>query len=155
MKVKVKFLFGLIACAVSVIVSCEDNIIVSKYEIIQGIGTGGDFSIINMGTNDTLKVSGALNINLDGSNPTLTAHSGNIIKIKFEKKEEYKDYSFNTTYTLPNDEVITDKTEYEYTVGNDLNGPYNIYLSASSSGNTSNKSWDISAFGAFVLNVVE
>ena len=155
MKVKTFFLFGMIACAVSLMSSCKDDIFETRIDVIMDFGGGGDFTVINMGTNDTLKISGGLTINIGGGNPTLDAYKGNIIKIKFEQEEKYKDYVFNTTYTLPNDEVIKDKPEYEYVVGNDLNGSYDIYLTANSSGKTSNKSWDISAFGAFVLNVVE
>ena len=152
MKIKTNFLFVVMACAVGLMSSCElDNSI----DVIMDFGGGGDFTVINMGTNDTLKISGRLPINIGGGSPILVAHNGNVIKIKFEQEETYKDYFFNTIYTLPNDKVIEDEPEYEYVVGNDLNGKYDIYLIAKSSGETSNKSWDISAFGSFVLNVIE
>lgn len=119
---------------------------------IQSLGGGGDFTVINMGTNDTLKISGGINI---GSYPSLTAHNGNVIKIIFEPSQEYSDYVFNTKYTLPNDEVVENQPEYEYVIGESLEGLYNIYLSAKSEGSKNLSQWNITAGGAFILNVVQ
>lgn len=141
---------AIMACIVGLMFSSCDNSVIN-IEITQD-DNGGNFTVINMGTNDTLKINGGLTI---GSNPTLDVHNGNIIKIKFEQKEEYKDYVFNTTYTLPNDEVVENQPEIEYVVGDNLNGSYYIKMSASSIGETKNKSWTITAGNTFTLKVVQ
>lgn len=118
-------------------------------ETILGIGSGGDFTVINMGTNDTIEVSGAISFGFK----EITAHNGDIIKIKFEQNGIYKNYSFNTEYTFPNDFIVKNQPEYEYVVGDTLSGTYDVSLSAWSSGKSHGDTWDITASGAFTLKV--
>ena len=150
MKFRVFFAFIMMVCAISFMSSCEDE----HYNMIMDLGGGGNYTIVNMGTNDTLKIEEGLYFN-SGKNPTLVAHIGNVIKIKFTPKEEYKKYSFNIKYTLPNGKVVEDKPEYEYVIGDTLTGKYDIYLSAISFGKTEHDTWNISANGVFTLKVVQ
>lgn len=138
------------ACIASFIsCECDDE---RPSNIIQDVGGGGDFTIVNTETNETLIIDGNLSIGLP---QTIKAHKGNIINIKFEQKEKYKNYIFTTKYTLPNDEMVADQSEYEYIIRENLGGLYEISLSANSSGETKKEKWNISAGGRFILNVVQ
>lgn len=72
-------------------------------------------------------------------NQVLEAHSGDIIRIKFEPKvDKFKDYfidkKYSIKYSLPKGEVIEEQPEYDYVVEKTLQGLYGIHLSANSSG---------------------
>lgn len=149
---QIAMILALTLVSVVDMVSCEDKD-AGPMNVIMAIGNGGNFSVVNMDTNDTLRVADGITI--DGSYETLEVHKGNRIKITFEPKEEYSNYNFRITYTLPNDEVIKNQSQYEYTVGDDLEGSYKIGLSALSNGETKHKQWTISASGAFILKVVQ
>lgn len=146
----------MMACAIGLTSSiCDPNHNCSvNGDIINDIG-GGNYTIVNMGTNDTLRIQGGVNINV-GGNPILNAYNGNVVKITFEPKEEYKVYPFNVKYTLPDGNVIENQMEYEYLVSDVEPGDYTIGLYAKSEGNTKKSSWNISAGGGnFTLRVIQ
>ena len=82
---------------------------------------GGEFTVINTATSDVLVIDGSKQTTIikteiitieDGDTVTvlnidtisgreLYAHIGDTIRIKFEPKNDYKNYSFTTKYTLP------------------------------------------------------
>lgn len=158
-QIKGKGLLMMVVCTICLLCSCEkDNIIFDSIEngSIIAIGTGGDFTVVNIDTNDTLKINGALQI-FDGSPiyEILEAHNGNRIKVKFEQNNDYKEYVFETTYMFPNGEVAQNHPEYEFVVEDALEASYDILLGASSKGETKFKSWIITAEGGFTLKVVQ
>lgn len=125
MKKYLKFLCGIIFIAtIAICVGCE-----KKIEQEQDIGNAGLFHAVNMTTNETISISGGINVE-EEILPTLDAQNGHIIKLSFVKSEKYKNYTFGTVFTLPDGTKITNKSEYEYTIKNLSPGEYIISLSA-------------------------
>lgn len=120
--------------------------------VIQDIGGAGMFKAINMGTNDTLTISGGISINIGGEEPELVARNGNIIKLVFERAEKYKNYDFNTTFILHNDSTITNRPVYEYAIENTRPGTYRISMSAK---HEADDNININGGGSFNLVIVE
>lgn len=148
MKIEVKYMIAVMVCAIS-LVSCSPN----PSNIIQDVGGGGNFIVVNTNSNDTLIVYGGLYVDI---RETLVAHNGNIIKIRFEQNEKYKDYSFTIKYTLPNDEIVENQSEYEYVIKDDIpEGLYSFNMTARSEGETKKDKWQISTGGGFILNVIK
>lgn len=133
----------------------EENVDVSINQILD-IGGAGDFMAINMATNDTLKMNGGIDI-YEGkaAMPKLDARNGNIIKIVFVQNEKYKDYTFNTVYTLHNRTEIKDKYQYEYAISNTTSGQYSVGMIASYHREDDKNNISISSSGTFLLNVIE
>ena len=113
---------------------------------------GGDFLAINMATNDTLKLNGGLTINI-GRTDALSVKKGNIVKLKFVPKDKYKDFNFNVTFTLPNDQEVKKPTNYEHEFPTtDLETKdYTVKLSAE----CKDEYKQIIAYGGFSLKVTE
>ena len=114
--------------------------------------SAGNFIVVNTRTNDSLTVKGES----ESDGGEITAHIGDTLKIIFNP-ENYKDYSFETKYTLPNNKTEKGKEgdlEYRYIVTSLKKGKYSIDLNASSSGATDDKIWDLTASGKFNLNIV-
>lgn len=132
-------------CGCFILSSCSDDI-----EPIQD-NAGGNFLAINMATNDTLKIEGGTTINL-GSAKGLSAKKGNIIKLKYIPKEKYKNYNFDVTFTIDENEVkIPSKYEYEFsTTGLEVKD-HTIKLSA----NCTEENKQITARGTFYLKLSE
>lgn len=163
---KTKFLFIMIVCTICLTSCVKDS--EPEFKGTIGLRDGGNYTIVNLRTNDTLSIaheSAHLTIIYNGDtivNSTstikdvmLNAYNGDTIKIQFEPKEQYKDYSFITKYTLPNGQVIENQPEYKYVVGDNLEGSYDISLYAESFGEEDDSGWSrsISASGEFTLMV--
>lgn len=142
------FYFIAILMATIFLSACiKDNDI--SLRMITSLGGGGNFTVINMGTNDTIHISGALQIG-DGYQK-LIAHNGNIIKIEFEPTAEYENYSFKTTYLLHDSTSVENLPSYEYVLKNVEAGEYRISLSAVYKSDSDL----ITAGGQFILKVEE
>lgn len=133
-----------ITCGCFILSSCGNDI-----EIIQD-NAGGDFQAINMATNDTLNIYGGLTVNAAKS---LSAKNGNIIKLKFIPKEDYKTYNFDITFKLPSGEEVKNPSnrEFEFSVSGLEVKDHNISLSAK----CTEKDKNITASGGFLLRVSE
>lgn len=119
-------IYLLIAIPVFGMTACEDYTTIENIDL----GSAGNFTVINMGTNDTIVVDGA--INTGSTSTTLAAHNSNIIKIMFEPAEKFEKYNFSTTYVLHDSTIIKNEPVYDkYVIENTEPGTYRISMSAS------------------------
>ena len=159
MKLKCTKLLLMVVCAIG-ITSCDPDDKVTEVNIVN---YAGDFAVVNQNTNEMIIINGTtgsvdmtVNIKPNDANikvvsDHLLAHNGDTLKIKFYPKEEYKSYSYNTKYILPNGiEGIGDKSyEYEYIVQDVQVGEYSLTLNASYNKDGNN----LTAEGKFTLEI--
>lgn len=136
--------------------SCDEETVDLSVNQVLDIGGAGDFMVINMTANDTLRIDGGIGIyESELAMPKLNVRNGNIIKFLFVQNEKYKDYTFNTVYTLYDGKEINDKYQYEYAISNAAIGQYSVAMSASYYRKDDRNNISISAGGTFLLNVIE
>lgn len=128
---------------------CKDEVIQ-----LQDIGGAGDFRVINTTTNDTINVSGGIEL---GISHVLHAKNGDDVKILFIPNEKYSKYKFSVTYTLPGDKKVspTNGYEYLYHVNGIIPGWYDMYLSASYEEDADKRQISITSVGKVNLNIAE
>lgn len=101
---------------------------------IMAPGGGGDFLVINVTTNDTVKITSGINISVNGSSlSSLNVKKGDKLKLKFIPVDDYSKYAFDVTYTLQDlteVKAVSPDYEYEYVLDGVDNGKYRISMSA-------------------------
>ncbi|MBR1541642.1 MAG: hypothetical protein IJ628_03410 [Bacteroidaceae bacterium] len=123
-----KFTMMLCLAIFSLIFTCCTQ----KHEVIIAQGGAGDYKVTNISTGESVEVSGSTSIYIGiGSEPKLTAHKGETIKIEFIKAEEYSKYSYDTKFILHDGTVIENENPYEYVIPEATTpGEYRISFSA-------------------------
>lgn len=139
-----KKLFIVFALMVLVLSACGDDV-----EVINSIGEG-KFVAVNISTRDTTYISGTINSSTGG----IQAEEGDVVKIWFEPKDDYKKYHFNVNYMLPNGTklpLVSDyTTEYSIPKGQE---DVKISLSASYIEKAENTDISIVAFGSLMIGI--
>lgn len=145
-----KLLMGIgLVFSISFSSGCESEQILT-IEQITDIGGAGSFLVINVSTQDTIKVEEGLYIGM--SYPTLTAKNGDEIRLTFTPVDKYNKYNFNVIYTLPDSTDVAGKGK-DYSYNFVLNGiepeNYSVSMSAGSTEQI------ITSFGKVTLKVTE
>lgn len=109
---------------------------------------GGEYTITNLSTEEQLIIEGSIHIGYK----SFHASPGDKIDIKFKPKEDYQNYTFNTSYEFP-DMIVEKEYDYIYTVNENLKGIYVVSLYAISEGEDKNNEWYITADAPFQLIV--
>lgn len=108
---------------------------------------GGSFVVENLSTKETLQLDGGIIISPEG--PVLNVKNNDKVKISFTPSNEYKDYTFEITYTLHNGKSIKNQQSYEFEISDTKSGNYDISLYAKTTEQA------IYASRGFVLSVTE
>lgn len=128
---KFTMMLCLAVISLSIIGCCKET---ETIELIMDSGGAGGYKVTNISTGESVEVSGSITIYIGiGSEPKLTAHKGETIKIEFIKAEKYSKYDFTTKYTLHDGTVVENENPYEYVIPEATTpGEYRISFSAKS-----------------------
>ena len=112
----------------------DEDVPEKEHGVIQALGSGGDFIVVNKTTNDTTFISGALD--LSTTSPTVKyVRKDETLIIKFTPQKDYKDwgFDFDIKFSLDDKEISShtgNNHSYELSTDNLNPGEHSIRMSA-------------------------